>query len=470
MLLRRIVLLLLVLAACEGASHGELLDANQTVEAGADDASATDAALPLITTEQWATLQTLRYDDGAPPPDPSNRFADDPAAARFGRTLFFDPSLSGPLIEADNDGGPATLGKQGEAGRVSCAGCHVPSAHFVDTRSPHRSISLAAQWTRRRTPTLLEIAFAPLYNWDGRRDSIWGQALGVMESENEFNSGRLFVAQQIFRLHRASYEALFGPLPPLDDSERFPALASEQAGCAEKLTSSGSVHICHGRPGDGDEYDGMSAGDRDLVTRVAVNVAKAMAAYVRQLRCGPGRFDSWLAGADDALDASEQRGAALFVGRGQCVSCHSGPRFTDGQFHNAGLAPALVAVAFVDADDRGAAEGLAQLLADPLNTRGAYSDGERAVLPATLGPNLEGGFRTPTLRCIAEQPSFMHTGQLKTLEQVVAFHDRGGDGMGNYPGQNELKPLGLSEGEQSDLAAFLRTLQGAGPESALLVP
>ena len=108
---------------------------------------------------------------------------------------------------------------------MSCAGCHLPESGFVDTRSRGKQISLAAQWTTRRTPTLLEVAFAPLYNWDGRRDSIWRQAIGVMESESEFNSGRLFVAQQVFALHRAEYEAIFGAMPPLDDAARFPPLA-----------------------------------------------------------------------------------------------------------------------------------------------------------------------------------------------------------------------------------------------------
>ena len=135
-----------------------------------------------------------------------------------------------------------TLGKQGEAGRVSCAGCHVPQSGFVDTRSPHRQISLGAQWTARRTPTLLEVAFAPLYNWDGRRDSIWNQAIGVMESSKEFNSGRLFVAAQMFAAYRAEYEAMFGAMPPLDDAARFPALTPAAGGLRR------SAGRCRARP------------------------------------------------------------------------------------------------------------------------------------------------------------------------------------------------------------------------------
>ena len=426
--------------------------------------------LPTLSADERDALAALHYDAGPPPGDPSNRVADDAAARAFGQRLFFETALSGPLLEGDNDGTSATLGVQGDAGRVSCAGCHLPAAGFVDARSPHHQVSLAAQWTLRKTPTLLEVGFAPLYNWDGRRDAIWNQALGVMESNREFNSGRLFVAEQLFRLHRAEYESVFGPLPPFDDTARFPALSGETAGCVEVNTAQGSMFRCRGVPGDGADFDGMAPADQALVGTAAVNATKALEAYVRALRCGPGRFDAWLDGDEAALDASELRGAALFVGRANCVSCHSGPRLTDGQFHNVGLSPAIVAVAIQDTDDHGAATGVAAALADPMSTAGAFSDGDRHALPATLGPELEGAFRTPTLRCAASHPSFMHTGQLTSLPQVLAFFARGGDPQGSSPGTNELTPLGLSDIEQSDLVAFLQTLVGPGPSAELLTP
>ncbi|HEY3494046.1 MAG TPA: cytochrome c peroxidase [Polyangiaceae bacterium] len=421
----------------------------------------------LVSAEARALLATLRYDEGPPPADPSNRVADDPAAALFGQRLFFDVRFSGPLIEGDNDGSTATLGRHGEAGRVSCAGCHVPADAFVDTRSAHRQVSLASMWTLRRAPTLLDVSFRSLYNWDGRRDSTWNQAAGVIESEREFNSSRLFVAQQVFDLYRAAYTALFGELPPLDDTARFPRLAPEAAGCVERVTMQGARYDCRGKPGDQAEFDGLSEADRDAVTRVMVNATKAIGAYLRALRCGPSRFDAWLDGDAGALSESEQRGAELFVGRGGCVTCHSGPGLTDEAFHNVGLAPATVAVAIVDSNDRGAAEGIAEALADPLSTHGPFSDGDRGALPDAVTPEHEGAFRTPTLRCIGKQPSFMHTGQLSSLENVVKFFDRGGDRAG-YPGTNELVPLELGEEERADLAAFLRSLDGEGPDPTLL--
>jgi len=419
---------------------------------------------PLITSGTRAALDELRYDSQPPPADPSNRLADDDRARAFGHRLFFEAALSGRLLERDNDGSAGTLGRAGEAGRVSCSGCHVPAAGFVDNRSPHHQISLAALWARRRTPTLLEIASAPLFNSDGRRDSIWAQAVGVMEAKGELNSGRLFVAEQIFRLHRGEYESLFGAMPPLDDAKAFPQLAPLQAGCDEGPDNSAA---CRGKPGDKSDYDGMTPAAQAAATTVTVNAAKAIAAYVSQLRCGSSRFEQWLGGDQQALSRTEQRGASLFVGKAGCSGCHSGANLSDGKFHNVGLRPATVAVAFTDTDDHGAAAGLALLLEDPLNSKGAFSDGDRGVLPVALGPELEGAFRTPSLRCLKNQPSFMHTAQLATLDEVVDFFDRGGDPAG-FPGQNELKSLDLNERERADLVAFLQALQGAGPDPALV--
>ena len=62
----------------------------------------------------------------------------------------------------------------------------------------------------------------------------------------------------------------------------------------------------------------------------------------------------------------------------------------------------------------------------------------------------------------------MHTGQLAQLSQVVDFFDRGGDHAGDFPGSNELQPIGLSVRERADLTAFLGALQGPVPDAALL--
>ena len=400
----------------------------------------------------------------APPADSSNRWADDPPAARLGQLLFMDPLFSGALLEGDNDGGPHTLGVKGQTGKVSCAGCHVPSAGFLDNRSVNGQISLASGWNLRRTLSLLDVGQEKLLMWDGRRDALYNQPFGPIENPTEMNSSRLFVAEQIAARYPGAYAEVFGPLP---DLSRLPPLDASRTGCDRLPTSSGTP-ICHGIPGDGAEYDSLSTADQEAVTRVVVNVGKALGAYERLLSCGQGRFDRWVNGDGSALSQAEQRGAALFVGKGQCASCHSGPFLTDQKFHNVGLRPGTVAVAFIDIGDRGALIGLQQALADPLNGRGRFSDGDdgRLIAPA---PRDDGAFVTPSLRCVARRPSFMHTGQFTTLAEVVAFFDRGGS-VGGYPGTNELSPLGLTDGERADLVAFLGTLEGPGPPAELLAP
>jgi cytochrome c peroxidase len=329
-------------------------------------------------------------------------------------------------------------------------------------------ISLAAGWGRRRAPSLLDVGQASIVMWDGRHDALFNQPFGPLESSVEMNSSRLFAAEQIYALYRTDYEAIFGAMPPLNDATRFPQLAATLTGC--QPSTADAVPTCngtkHGMPSDGAEFDHMAPADQDAVTQVVANMGKAIGAYERLLPCGPGRFDQWVHGQSDALSHSEQRGAQIFVGRGKCVTCHTGAFLSDQKFHNVGLQPTTVAVVFIDSDDHGAATGLPAAIADPLNVRGKFSDGDDGRLPATVDATYEGAFRTPILRCEARRPSFMHTGQLMTLADVVAFFARGGNPFG-YPGKSEIAPLGLSAQDQKDLVAFLGTLEGPGPPPAL---
>ncbi len=439
----------MALLALLGACHGQIPNASDPD--------------PVFTSADLAQIAAMTPQPLPPPgKDATNRWADDPRAAALGQRFFMDPGFSGRLLDGDNDGSPSTLGVQGQTGKVSCAGCHVPAAGFLDDRTKSQQISLGSGWSARRAPSLLDVGQATILMWDGRRDALYNQPFGPMENPDEMNSSRLFVAQQIAARYKADYEAVFGPMP---DLSLTPPIDAATTGCNRPLSG---APTCHGKPGDGAEYDGLSPADQDAVTRVMVNLGKALGAYERQLSCGPGRFDAWAHGDPSALSRQEQRGAALFTGKAQCVRCHSGPYLSDQKFHNVGLRPEVVASFFTDLGDRGASVGFAAALADPLNVRGAYSDGDDGRLSISTA-NLEGAFRTPALRCLLRRPSFMHTGQFKTLDDVVTFFNLGGHN-GGYPGQNELTPLGLSATEQSDLVAFLKTLEGPGPAAALLVP
>jgi cytochrome c peroxidase len=291
-------------------------------------------------------------------------------------------------------------------------------------------------------------------NWDGRRDTAFSQPFTPIEDPLEFNSSRLFVAQQIARLYRDEYEAIFGQLPNLD---AYGAVDPSQAGCDEL-------------PGDVPHGTCVKPGyDDDEVTRVVVNMGKAIQAYTRRIECGASRFDRWMGGDEHALTTEEQWGAVIFVGKGACDSCHAGPFLTDQKFHNVGLHPDFAFFIPVF-DDPGASEGLAAMRADPLNSKGGFSDGydgRQERYPITSA--MLGAFRTPSLRCVSRRPSFMHTGQFRSLDDVVIFFNRGGDADG-FLGVSENHPRGLTDEERAELVAFLRALDGDGPDPELVVP
>lgn len=433
---------------------------------------------PHFSTEEWSVIRSFSPERlPSPPPDPTNRFADNPAASRLGQKLFFETRFSGKLTSGDNNGEPTTLGRKGETGKISCAGCHLPNQGFSDFRSPSTQISLAASWGKRRAPSILDIAHSPLIMWDGRIDSLHSQIMAAVEDPVEMNSGRLLFAYQIAELYKEEYEDLFGPLPNFSDTKRFPPLAATDVGC--KYQDGVSSKPCNGPqrggPGDQAEYDGLAPSDKDAVTGVVMNAGKAIAAYERHLTCGSSRFDTWVHGKSDALTETEQRGLKIFVSRGQCANCHTGPFFTDFKFHNVGLVPSMVASAFHDFDDQGALEGFQKLSQSPLNSRGKFSDGINPALKDAeeqlklRSDELTGSFRTPKLRCISSNPSYMHTGQFKSLSSVVGHFSKGGSPMG-YPGKNELSQVNLTAEERNDLIAFLKSLDGPGPDKALRNP
>ena len=459
--------LLLALTACQSeVSTGDL-----AVTTSVSPANSAGEGVQFTLVEQKQMHDLAPPTLPAPPADSSNRYAGSPEAARLGQRLFFDTRFSGKLWEGDNDGSQNSLGVKGQTQKVSCAGCHLPRSGFSDSRSLGKQISLGASWGRRHAPSLLDVAQSRLFMWDGSRDSLQSQVFGPLESSVEMNSSRLFMALQAYQFYKPEYEALFGPMPNLNDRTKFPLLTAAQTGCQSTTVDAqpNCIGTLHGMPGDQAEFDRMSQTSQDSVTLVTMNLAKSIAAYERKLSCGSSRFDRLVRGDQNALSKSEKRGLKTFLNKGQCINCHAGPYFTDQMFHNVGLMATPVATVFVDANDRGAVLGLATALQDPLNVRGHFSDGDDGRLPTIVPLNAEGAFKTPSLRCSSQRPSYMHTGQLRTLADVIRFFSSGGDQYG-YPGKSELHSLNLMPDEQSDLVNFLSSLDGTGPPEELLAP
>ena len=409
------------------------------------------AAAPDLTESERTALSDFAI--AAAPPDPTNALADSPAAATLGQQLFFDARFSGPLLVGDNGSNGAT-GPAGASGTVACASCHDPARGGADVRSRPGNTSLGSSWTGRNAPTVYNAAYSPWQFWDGRRDSLWSQALGPIESPIEHNFSRLQVAHLLSQLYRSAYGEVFGTMPDLSGTGRFPP---------------------SGKPGV-TAWDQMAPADQATIDRIFSNFGKAIEAYERKLVDRDSPFDRYIAGNATALSAAAVRGAKLFVGRASCNECHFGPTLSDGRFHNTGV-PQVGAT--VPAVDDGRTDGLVKVLATEFNAAGAYSDApdgarlQAAVAAAAQDPGpLQGAFKTPGLRGVARTAPYMHTGAFATLRDVVLFY-RDGGGSSGFAGTKDIsmQPLLLSDRDVDDLVAFLESLSGAPlPASLVTAP
>lgn len=417
---------------------------------GSDDDPAVDEPRDLFfTEEEWAQIRQM-----SPLPDlplsPTNRFADDPAAARLGQKFFFDPRFSGALSHPDNEG-PGGNGQVGERGQVSCASCHQGEVLFTDQRSQPNHVSLGLGWTPRHTQSVIGSASFDFILWDGRADSLWLQAIRPLDNPREQGLTRLGLAHTVFRLYRAEYEGIFGPLPALEDTGRFP-LAGGPA-LPEHGVSAAAA------------WQNMSEADRDAVNRVAVNFGKAIEAYERLLGFTEAKFDRYVAGQHDLFRESEKRGLRVFLGVGRCIQCHTGPLFTDQKFHNIGVRQA--GGENVPAIDEGSSAAMVLLLADPLNGASSFSDdpaaGQRKLDLLVSEGRQAGQFRTPSLRNSQLTAPYFHNGSQTGLTGVIEFYRLGGDLAGTFVGSRDplILPLpDLIPTDVFDLQEFLWTLTG----------
>jgi hypothetical protein len=111
----------------------------------------------------------------------------------------------------------------------------------------------------------------------------------------------------------------------------------------------------------------------------------------------------------------------------------------------------------------GALDGLTKLRASKTLRSSVYSDytgdpSRADELTRPLTSALEGAWRTPTLRNVALTGPYMHDGIYGTLQEVVAHYNRGGEAGAPGVRAVQIRPLGLTDGEQADLVAFLQTL------------
>ncbi len=264
---------------------------------------------------------------------------------------------------------------------LSCGSCHDPRRVFTDGLAV--AVGIESRQGTRNSPALLNRAWGKAQFWDGRAASLEEQALQPIENPDEFN---MTLDEVLARLQNHHQYA-----------EWFRAVFAREVN------------------------------SKDL--------GRAIASYVRTILSGDAPIDRYLNGDRQALSEQARAGLRLFRGRANCTACHLGPTFTDGQFHNTG-------VAFRD---------------------GKLTDEGRFTV--TGKEKDRGAFKTPTLRHVAQTAPYMHDGSLATLEDVIEFYDRGGNA--NPYQDPTLRALNLTAEEKAALGAFLRSLSGEIREGLL---
>lgn len=376
---------------------------------------------PVWSAAEMGTLHRLWIGSlGAPPADPSNQYADNPAAASLGQALFSDTRLSAN-------------------GQISCATCHQPDHAFTDAVPTGHGVGIG----NRRTMPVAPAVYSPWQFWDGRADSLWAQALGPVENPAEHGFTRVEVARVVAAHYRAPYERLFGPLPDLSDRTRFP-LKAAPGGDANARAA----------------WARMSPTDQAAINRVYANFGKSVAAFERTLKVRPSRFDDYLSGIfgqpghHDQLSADEVAGLRLFMGKGQCATCHNGPLLSNHGFANTGVParPDLPA-------DLGRSAGVRSAVSDPFNCKGVFSDAaqscEELEFAVVDNPAQVRAYKVPSLRGVAQRAPYMHAGQFSSLDQVIDHYSRAPKAP---DGTSEIRPANFTVEERRQIVAFLRSL------------
>ncbi len=297
-------------------------------------------------------------------------------------------------------------------GTVSCSTCHDPQLAFTD-RKP-LSVGIKGRVGQRNAPTILNALYNKTQFWDGRVNTLEEQAANPIV--NAFEMGH----------------------PNLDAAVAQIASVEEYQQAFQRV---------FGRAPNG------------------LDLLRAIASYQRTQLSFDSPFDRFIAGDNNAIDASAKRGWELFNTQARCNKCHAltdSQRdvtvFTDNDFHNIGIGIIrhnVVALA---------------RQAEQLIKSGDTAGIDRAAIQtdmSALGRFLitkkekdTASFKTPDIRNVLVTRPYFHDGSQATLWDVIDHYNKG-DGLQNPYLDEDIQPLALTETDIDDLVAFMASLTSA---------
>ena len=387
---------------------------------------------------------------------------------QLGKSIFFDMHLS---INQNQ----------------SCASCHDPEwgwtgpASAINAAGSVYEGSIPGRFGDRKPPTSAYATPSPiLFNdkgtftggnfWDGRAT---GENLGNPAADQALGPF-LNPVEQALRDSACVVHRVCNPLIPGDYPVAFEDVWGAGACDIDWPVDIADACAVEGGPFD-DEY--FDPADRVKSDKAYGNIGLSIAAYEDSMEVNAfsSKYDQTF-GGKVKLSKQEQRGFALFRGKGQCHRCHisNGQQalFTDYTFDNLGV-PKNPENPVYDIDPDFVDLGLGGFL----ETREDYAD---------LAAENYGKQKVPTLRNVDLRPdagsvkAYAHNGYFKTLEGIVNFYNTR-DVKPECPGlyteaqalaadcwpapevaknvnSDELGDLGLTDEEEEAIVAFLKTL------------
>jgi len=297
-------------------------------------------------------------------------------------------------------------------GTVSCSTCHDPQLAFTD-RKP-LSVGVKGRLGQRNAPTILNALYNKTQFWDGRVNTLEEQAANPIV--NAFEMGH----------------------PTLDTAVAQIASVEEYQQAFQRV---------FGRPPNGPD------------------LLRAIASYERTQLSFDSPFDRFIAGDNNAIDASAKRGWELFNTQARCNKCHALTDtqrdvtvFTDNDFHNIGIgiirhnvvALARQAEQLIKSGDTAAIDRAA--IQTDMSALGRFLITKKDKDIAS--------FKTPDIRNVLVTGPYFHDGSQETLWDVIDHYNKG-DGLQNPYLDEDIQPLALTETDIDDLVAFMASLTSA---------
>lgn len=332
------------------------------------------------------------------------------------------------LLHETATGGIPKMSQMGET--YSCASCHPVASSFyagrrqgigeggigfgfvgegrqIDFNIPLDSVDLQPV----RPPTLLNVAYQEVALWNG--------SLGAT-GENVGTEARWAAAGALE--NSLGFQGL--------ETQGLVGQATHRLKIDEEFINNNGYRWLFNKA-----FEEVDASER----YTPLNAALAIAAFNRTLLANRAPWQSYLKGDYDAISDQEKRGAIVFAGTGQCISCHTGPALKDQGFH---------AFGFGHFDDSNSAVVLDDV---------GFESVKRGRGGFTGNSSDDYKFKTPTLYNLRDAAFYGHGSTFSSIEEVVRYKNNSilQDTNASSNLASQMGAINLTEEQINDLVFFL---------------